>query len=450
MDYFFSPRSVAVIGASRNTKKVGHVIFRNFIEGSFKGKVYPINPRAQSLFGHECLPSVLKVKESIDLGIITVPAAITPLVLEQCGKKGIPSVIIITSGFSEIGNHDLEDKIKDILKKYNMRAIGVNCLGVYDPYSDVDTFFLPRYKLGRPGKGEVAFISQSGATGSVVMDWMSMKGYTVSKFISYGNATDIDEADLIEYLAQDPQTKVICAYFEGVREGRKFYNTAKKLSKKKPIIVLKGGTTEAGSKATMSHTGSLAGSPRIYSAAFKQAGVIQAEDLEQIFDYARTFSTQPKASGKRIQIITDGGGFGVLTSDWVIKNNMELAKMNPKTMKLLAKQLPNYVTLKNPMDLTGDADVGRYRLALDAAIQDPGVDMIIVIVLFQIPTLTAEVVDVIAEAKKKSNKPIVVISAGGSFTEVLKKSLEDFGVPTFSYPEKAVQSLKVLYEYSKN
>ncbi|MFH1364286.1 MAG: CoA-binding protein, partial [Candidatus Aenigmatarchaeota archaeon] len=263
------------------------------------------------------------------------------------------------------------------------------------------------------------------------------------------NATDIDEADLTEYLANDKKTNVICAYFEGVKEGRKFYETTRKISGKKPIIVLKGGTTTEGTAAVASHTGSLAGAAEVYSAAFKQAGVVQAEGLEEIFDYARTLSTQPKPKGNRVQIITDGGGFGVLTSDWLIKYGLKLAKMEEKTINELKKIFPSYVSFKNPMDLTGDADTPRYREAVNAAMDDPNVDIVVVIVLFQVPALTPDVVDVISEAAERKTKPLIVISSGGRYTEVLKKSLEDFGVPTFSYPRGAAKALRVLVEYGK-
>jgi acetyl coenzyme A synthetase (ADP forming)-like protein len=448
MDYFFQPKSVAIIGASRDPKKIGHVIFRNFVEGHFSGKIFPINPNTEELFGHKCYPSVLQVEDRIELAVITVPALIVPSVLEECGKKKIPAAIIITGGFKEIGNADLENQVASIIKKHNIRTIGPNCIGCFDPYTGVDTFFLPRYKLERPGKGRIAFISQSGALGSVVLDWMAMKGYRISKFVSYGNAVDVDEADLTEYLANDKDTDVICAYFEGVKEGRKFYEIARKVSQKKPIIVLKGGTTIEGTKAVASHTGSLAGSAEIYSTAFKQAGVIQVRDLEQVFDFARVLSTEPCTRGNRVQIITDGGGYGVMTTDWLIKNGLQLSQMSQQNTDKIRNACPPHVVVKNPIDLTGDADTERYRLAIEAAMDDPNVDMIAVIILFQIPTLTPDVVDVVSAISDRKKKPLIVIAAGGRYTEVLKKSLEDFGVPCFSYPEGAALALKALYDNS--
>jgi acetyl coenzyme A synthetase (ADP forming)-like protein len=449
MHKFFTPKSVAIIGASRSPKKVGHVIFRNFIEGGFKGKVYPINPKTEDLFGHKCYSSVLNIKGRIDLAVIAIPAPIVPTVLKQCGRKGIKAAIIVSGGFKEIGRKDIEDDIVKIVKKYGIRVIGPNGLGVYDAYSCVDTIFNPRYKLERPEEGRISLMSQSGATMSVLLDWMSMKGYKASKFISYGNATDIDEADLAEYLAEDEKTSVICIYFEGVKRGRRFYETMKQLSGKIPIIALKGGVTEAGHKAVSSHTGNLAGESAVYSAAFKQAGIIEAEDLEQIFDFARVLSTQPIPKGNRVQVITDGGGFGVLATDWIAKNRLKLAEMAESNLDALRKLTPDHAVVSNPIDLTGDATTEMYSKSINIALRDNNVDMIVVVALFQPPLLTADVTDVISDAGRKKKKPIVVVSAGGRYTEVLKKSLEDSDVPCFSYPERAVRALRALYDYGK-
>jgi len=449
LDYFFKPETIAVIGASSNQKKIGHVIFRNLLEGSFRGKVFPVNKKTKQILGKRCYKSITKIKEKVDLAIISIPAAFVPDVLEECGQKGVPATIIISGGFGEVGNTKLENAVKKLIDKYKIRAIGPNCLGVFDPKTGVDTIFLPKFKLERPKEGGIAFISQSGAVGSVVLDWMARKGYRVSKFISYGNAIDVDETDLMEYLIKDKKTRVVCAYFEGVKEGRKFLDISKKIAGRKPIIVLKAGVTEAGTKAVSSHTGSLAGSAEIYKAAFRQAGVIQADNMEELFDFARTLSSQPKPKGDRVQIITDGGGFGVLLSDDIIENGLKLAEMDKKTIEELGKEVPDYVVLKNPIDLTGDADTDRYRKAIEAALEDPNVDMIGLIVLLQVPRLGGDIVDTIINAHNSRKKPIFIISAGGDYTEVLKKTLEDSGVPTFSYPKDAAKSMRVLCDFSR-
>ncbi len=450
LDVFFHPKSVAIIGASRSPNKVGHVIFRNFMEGKFPGKVYPVNPEVPELFGFRCYPTIEHVPASIDLAVLAVPAAMTPKTLEQCARKGVKAVILVAGGFKEIGNEELENQVSRILKRTGLRAIGVNCLGVFDAHSLVDTIFLPRYKLERPAKGNISFITQSGAVGTVVMDWFAMKGYKMAKFISYGNATDVDEADLLDYLANDPETSVICLYLEGVREGRKFFEAAKRVSQFKPIIALKGGVTEAGNRATLSHTGSLAGSAQVYEAAFKQAGIIQAQDIEQLFNYARLLSGSMPPAGNRIQIITDGGGFGVLTADWTSKTGLQLAAMDPKTIAGLKKQLPEYTVIANPIDLVGDASADRYRTAINAALDDPNVDVLVVIALLQVPSLTPEIADVVAAASDLKKKPLIVISAGGKYSETIKRSMENLGVTTFSYPERAMESVAALVQFGKN
>lgn len=447
--YFFNPKSVAIIGASRSQEKIGHIILRNFVEGGFKGKVFPVNPNAKTILGRRCYANVMEIKEKIELAVIALPAKLVPRALEECGKKKIPAVVIVSGGFKEVGETGLEKRVGEIAKKHKMRVIGPNCLGVFDPSTGVDMVFLPRYKLDRPEEGCIAFITQSGAVGSVVLDWMARKGYKISKFVSYGNAVDVDEADLLEYLGKDKKTKVICAYFEGVKEGRKFLEVTKKIAGVKPIIVLKGGRTEAGTKAISSHTGSLAGSFEVYTAAFKQAGVLQADDMEELFGFARTLSTLPKPKGNRVQIITDGGGFGVLLSDNIVENGLKLARMESASIERLEKKMPPYVVVKNPIDLTGDADVDRYEEALKVALADPNVDMIGLVVLLQVPRLEGGIVQIITNAFKTTDKPIFVISAGGEYTEVLKKSLEDFGIPTFSYPQNAAKAMRVLYEFSR-
>jgi len=444
LENFFNPKSVCIIGASREKNKIGHIILKNFVE-NFNGKIYPINPKAEKILGLKCYGSVLQVKGKIDLGVICVPAKIVPLVLEECGKKKIKNVIIITAGFKEIGNFELENKLIEIIKKYKIRILGPNCIGVYNPYSGVDTIFNPKSRLGRPEKGSIGFVSQSGATMSIILDWMSLKGYKISKAISYGNATDIDESDLIEYLSKDKETKVICLYVEGLKDGRKFLRIVKKI--KKPIIVLKGGKTKSGATSAKTHTGSIAGRSEIFSGAFKQGKLIEVEDLEEMFDLARVLSKQPMPRGKRVQIITDGGGFGVLTSDWVEKLGLKMAKMSEKNIKILRKVIPPHATTSGVIDLTGDVTSEMYELSLRLAVKDKNNDMIALILLVQPPGIKEDVVEKIL--KIKSKKPIVIISTGGKFTEKLKKKLEENGIPCFTSPMRGVKALEALYRYSK-
>ncbi|MBS3062681.1 MAG: CoA-binding protein [Candidatus Diapherotrites archaeon] len=447
LEPFFSPQSVAVIGASRTPGKIGYAVSENLIKAGFKGKLFLVNPQAEEILGRPCVKSVSQLN-GIDLGIVCVPAELVPGIVAECGKKRFKALVIISSGFDEIGNQELTEKLRRALRPFpTMRVIGPNCLGIMNMKNRVDSLFLPEYRLKRPKPGGISFISQSGAVGSAILDWASMMDYGVGKFISYGNALDIDETDLLTYLVNDPETKVIVLYLEGVKSGRKFFEAAKKLAWKKPVIVLKGGITAEGGKAAGSHTGSLAGSAQVYAAAFKQTGMIPAGCLQDLFDYARTFIHAPEARGKRVQIITDGGGYGVVAADAVALNGLQLANMQESALAAMRKQMPSYVVLKNPLDLTGGTSNEWYGLALGAALTDKNVDLIALIILFQVPNLTSDVVQVISNLNARKTKPLTVISVGGEFSEVHKRAMEHDGIVTFSYPENAIRSLKALADF---
>lgn len=441
---FFSPESVCIIGASRNPKKIGHVILRNFTE-TFKGRIYPVNPNAKKILGLKCYHSLEKIRGSVDLAVIALPASIVPYALEECGEKGIKNCIVVSSGFRETGNFKLEKKLEDVIKKYGIRVIGPNGLGIYDPYSGVDTIFNPKQKLGRPGKGDIGLISQSGATMCISLDWMTMSGYRISRAISYGNATDVDVPELVEYLDRDSKTKVICLYIEGLKDGRKFFKTARKV--RKPVIALKGGKTESGRKSAKTHTGALAGKSEIYSGAFRQAGVLEADDLEQMFDLARALSKQPLPKGKRLRIITDAGGFGVLTSDWADKMGLKIVKVSEKSGRKLKKLVPDHAVLESIIDLTGDVTSEMYEACYRDAVQDKNVDMIALILLLQPPLVNEDVVDRILKLSGK--KTTAIISAGGDYTEKIKQRLEEGGLPCFSSPKRCIEVLSAMHRYSR-
>ncbi len=447
---FFNAQSIAIIGVSRDPNKVGHVIFRNFIDGGYKGKVFAVNPSAENILNYHAYASVSDIPEKIELAIIAVPAEIVPKALEECGKKRILHIILISAGFKEVGNYKLERKLEEMIKKYKLRVIGPNALGVFDAYSKIDSLFLPRFRMSRPKEGVISFVCQSGAIGSSVVDLATAEGYGFAKFISYGNAVDVDESDLIEYLGNDEKTKVICLYIEAVKNGKRFLEVCRKVSKKKPIIAIKGGVTEQGAKATLSHTGSLAGSAEIYFGAFKQAGIIHAENLEDMFDFAKILEKCIPPEGGRLQIITNGGGYGILAVDAASRNGTELAELSKDTRKILRKQLPPIINIENPLDLAGDATSGRYKLCIDACMKDKNVDVLVVIVLVQTPLIATDIIDVLIEANDLKKKPVVVVSAGGEYTEVMRRDLEENGIPTYTYPEDAVRAVQQLVKYYKN
>ena len=448
LENFFKPQSVVIIGVSRTPQKVGHVLFRNLLDGGYKGKVFLVNKNTQTILNYDCYPSVLAIPEQVDLAIIAVPAEFVLQTLKECNKKNIKDILIITSGFAEVGNEKLEKQLKEYIIKNKMRMVGPNCLGILDAYNRFDSLFLPRYRLKRPVAGGISFVCQSGAVGSTILDLASEQGHKFSKFISYGNATTLDESDFIQYLGEDPTTKVICLYVEGIRDGRKFMKVLQEVVKKKPVIAIKGGITEEGTKAALSHTGSLAGNADVYFGIFKQLGIIHAKSLQEMLHFATIFERGIIPHGNRVQIITNGGGYGILSTDALVAHPaLSLAKLENKTIIRLKQHLSPLVNIRNPLDLVGSADTAAYQTALECCLQDKNVDIILLIVLYQTPLVTTDIVDVIIEFSKMKQKPIVVVSTGGEFTEVLRRSLDQNNLVTYTFPEDAVHSLSALVEY---
>lgn len=449
LKYMLNPRSVAIIGASSSPNKVGHVILQNYIDAGFPGKLYPVNTKEDAILGLKVYKSVLNIKGGVDLAVIAVPAEIVPKVLEECGKAHVKSVIVVSGGFAEMGRTDLQDKIISIATKYGIAMLGPNCLGVMDPRSRVDTLFLPTYKLSKPKIGSVSFVSQSGAVGSTVLDLIAKEGFGLSKFISYGNAAVVDEVDILKYLGDDEDTKVIIMYIEGVKRGKEFIEIGKEVTKKKPVIVLKGGVTEQSASAVHSHTASLSGSFAAYQAVFRQFGFIVADDLSDLLNYAKAFSTEHMPKGNRVAIVTNGGGAGVLETDEIFLNNLTLAEFDKTTLENLRKNLPAIVAVRNPLDLVGDADDKRYETALQAISKDPNVDMIIAIVLFQTPGADSKVVSTLIHYKNITDIPIAALSPGADYTSVHKMMMENSGIPVYDSPAAVAKSFAKLLEHSR-
>ena len=438
LDAFFNPKYVAVIGASPEKGSIGYSIFKTLKE-KFKGKVYPINPNHKEVLGVKTCKSVREVKA--DLAVIVVPKKAVPLVLKDCVSSEVEAVVIITAGYSETGNKQAEEELREIIKGSKTRILGVNCLGILDTHTGLDTLFLPEPQLKRPRKGGISFISQSGAFGSTLLDLFAYDDVGIAKFLSYGNQTDIKDWEILEWLGKDPLTKVIVIYMEGVSDGRKFLEAAKRV--KKPVVVFKSGKTESGSKAAASHTGSLAGSYDVYQAAFKQAGLFEAYSVEEIYDLAKALEFQKPNKGA-VAVVTNGGGFGVVTSDAVIQNGLKLADYTNQTKEALKKILPEYASVHNPLDLIGDADHVRYEKVLEVLIKDKNVAGLIIITLLQTVSLTPKVIDVILKLSKKTSKPLVVCATGGGYTECHMKKLEEQHIPVYLTPERAVKGMKVL------
>lgn len=412
LNFFFNPSSIAVIGASDIIGSVGYEIMKNLFE-DFPGELYPVNIKQRPIFGKSSYKSILDVPDKIDMAVIAIAAPFVGNVLEECGKKGVKGVIIVSGGFSEIGEKEREAKLLEISNKYGIRIIGPNCIGVYDNFSGVNTIFLSKDKICYPKKGNISLLSQSGAFAGLILDWTSKERIGISKVVSYGNKIDVNEADLIDYLGSDENSKVICLYIEGIRHGQRFMESAKRASTKTPILALKSGKTKSGAKAASSHTGSLAGEDIIYDAAFKQSHIIRANNFEELFDMAKALEKQifPKSDG--IAILTNAGGLGVMTADALEMNGLRLANLSDDTINKLREQFPERVVVSNPMDLVGDADKERYEIGLKALLEDKDVGLVIVILLLQVPTLSLDSVDTILKIKQSSEKPMIVLGAGG-------------------------------------
>ncbi len=437
MDFIFYPKNVAVIGATPKEGKVGNSIIKNL--SNFKGNVYFINPKYNNILGKKCYKSILDIEEDIDLVVIVVPNIYVPNVLEECGKKGVKGAIIISAGFSEVGNYELEEKVREIAKKFNIRVIGPNCLGIINTENKLNASFSNIF----PKEGNVAIISQSGAVLNAILDITPLLNIGVSKVVSLGNKIDIQESEILKYLENDERTKVIVLYIESLKD-KSFNEIAKNVSKKKPIIVLKAGKSEIGKILAKSHTGALAGEYEIYKAIFKQAGLIEAETFEELIDFIHIFSTQPIPKGNNIAIITNAGGFGVLSADAVEKYKINLSKFSDVTIKELKKILPKNTNINNPLDIIGDATPERYREVIKVLSKDKNIDAFLVILTPQKMTNPLKVAE---EIVKLNIKPMVTSFIGGVSVKGAKSYLRKNGYPSYQTPENGIKALYFLNKY---
>lgn len=448
LKYVFNPKSVAIVGASQTPNKIGNVLMKNFIDGSFGGKLYAVNPKYKKVLGVPCFPKVSRIPGPVDCVIVATPAVTVPKIIEDCGKKKVKGVIVLSGGFEEVKREDLAEEMKRYSDKYRIPVIGPNCLGIFDPYSRVDSIFLPRFKLERPEPGNIAFVTQSGAVGSTVVDLAAHYGMGISKFISFGNGTVLDESDFLEFLENDPETEIIILYLEGVKDGQKLLKWMKRVNAKKPIIALKAGKYEGAMKAARSHTGNIAGSYLAYKAAFRQAKVTEADGLDELFDFVKIFD-QPHPKGGRVGVITNGGGMGVLTADAIEEQGLKIAQFSKESRKAIKKILPDYGNVGNPLDLVADSDVEGYTKAIEVMQNDPNIDALAIIVLTQTPPIDERILGVLTNASDDQRKPVVTISVGGDYTDGYRKALESRGVPSYGSPLSAIKALKRLVDYAQ-
>lgn len=441
----FYPKSIALIGASRREKTVGNDVARNLLK-SFNGDIFFINPKAEEIHGHQALQSIDQIEGSIDLAIVAIPAKFVPQAIAQAADKGAKAAIVISAGFKEAGNQQLEDELAQVCHEKDVTLIGPNCLGVINPEIAMNASFAGIM----PEVGNVAFISQSGALCTSVLDYAKELGIGFSKFLSIGNKATTDELELIRYLAEDEKTKVIAMYAESLNDANQIIAVSRALSHAstpKPIIVLKSGTSEEGSKAIASHTGSLSGGDSAYDALFKQSGMIRAESIEQLFSYAQTFSQNQLVETQNIAIVTNAGGPGVLTTDAVSHHQLSLAKLSENTKTALAEFLPAAASVYNPVDVLGDAPADRYEKSLQVLIKDENVDGIIVILTPQSMTEIEATAQAVINIKKETEKPIVVSFMGDATVAPGVKMLKDAEITSYKFPEPAADSLSKLNKF---
>ena len=446
LEYFFSPKTVAVVGASREEGKVGHDLFKNLVRYGYKGKIYPVNPHTDNILGIKTYTALKKIPDKVDLAVIVVPAPCVGKTIDECIEKGIDSVIVISAGFKESGIDGAarERELYQKIKQHSIRMLGPNCLGLIDMQSALNASFA----ADMPAHGNIAFFSQSGALCTSILDWAVNECIGFSKFISMGNKTDIDEVDLIKAIENDAQTKVVLIYLEGVKNGAEFINAAKKITKIKPMIVVKSGGTMAGAKAASSHTGTLAGSENAFDAAFKQSGILRAKTIEELFDYARIFSFQQLPKGPHIALITNAGGPGIVAADTVERSKLKMASFSKDTIDTLRSFLPDMANVYNPVDVLGDAKTDRYKFVIEKVVEDPNVDTVLIILTPQAMTEIEKTAEVITEISNRTDKPIVTSFMGGKRIENSLKIMCQRKVPNYSFPERAVSAIEAMYKYT--
>ena len=444
LEAIFAPKNVAVIGATEKEGSVGRTILWNLISSPFGGAVFPINPKRSSLLGIKAYASIKDVPDTVDLAVIVTPSSAIPGIIAECGEMGVKGAIVISAGFKEIGPEgvELERQLLENARKYKMRIVGPNCLGVMSPVSGINATFA----AGMARKGNVAFISQSGALCTAVLDWSFKENVGFSHFVSVGSMLDVDWGDLIYYLGDDPHTESIVMYMETIGDARSFLSAAREVALTKPIIVIKPGRTEGAARAAASHTGSLTGSDEVLDVAFRRAGVLRVNNISEIFSMAEVLGRQPRPKGPRLTILTNAGGPGVLATDTLLTTGGELAEVSQETMDKLSEFLPSAWSHNNPIDIIGDASPERYAKSLEVAAQDENSDGLLVILTPQAmtdPTATAEALKSYA---KSYDKPILASWSGGQEIAAGESILNKAGIPTFAYPDEAARAFTYMWQ----
>ncbi len=446
LERFFKPRNVAVIGASPTKGKIGYKTFNNMVIGGFKGGMFPINLKGEDVCGQKGYKNIGEVPVDVDLALICIPAKFVKQELIECGEKGIPFVVIITSGFKEIGNYELEEELVEVANKYNIRILGPNVFGmIYTPES-LNAQFGPEKVLA----GNVAIITQSGSLGIALMDRVFQEGIGVSALTSVGNKADLSDEEILDFLCDDENTKIILMYIEGLKEGRDFIRKVKKISKIKPVIILKSGRSKAGAKAAASHTASLAGADSLFDAAFKQAGAIRAPTLREAIDWTRALNDLPLPDNNGpVLVITNGGGFGILAIDEVGLANLPIYYNIEWITEKLGPLLPPFASLSNPVDITAQTSPENYIKCLERAMEEDLIGSVIGIYGATAGVDVEKFTKDLIKSMKDPKKPIVLCYIGGRDADHQIREFNEAGLPAFYFPEESVSALEVLYRYRR-
>ncbi|MET1127745.1 MAG: CoA-binding protein [Thermoproteota archaeon] len=455
VEHLFHPKGVAVVGASRTPGKVGYTILYN-LKLSYRGPVYPVNPRAREILGLPAYPSILEVPDPVDLAAIAVPAPVVPRVLEEAGRRGVKAAIVYSGGFKEVGEEGarLERQLVEIARRYGMRILGPNCVGIYSPVSGLNATFLDPSRQGFPEAGHIALVSQSGALGIALLDWMESRGLGVSRFVSVGNKADIDEADLLAFLSKDRHTYVVAMYVEGVDDGPRFRRALEETTTVKPVAVLKAGKTSEGARAAASHTGSLAGSYEVYRAVFRQTGVVEAESSDDLFDLVLALAYQPPMRGDRVAVVTVGGGSGVMATDYLLQLGLKVPELSAETQRRLRQVLLSIASPRNPVDVTGSGNEQHLAESMRIVAESGEVDAILLIPYFTVPSISAKAPEVLAQAihevQVEHGLPVVVSLTGGTRAWLMARRLFDLvKTPIYLSEARAARALWALKVYGE-
>jgi acetyltransferase len=448
LESMFDPKTVAVIGASETEGSVGRTILENLKQGGFEGSIYPVNPKRDSVLGIKAYPAIGAVPERVDLAVVVTPAQTVPGLIRECAAAGVPSAVIISAGFKEIGpaGVELERQVLAEGSRGKMRIIGPNCLGVMRPHTGLNATFA----AGMARAGSVGFISQSGALCTAILDWSFRENVGFSAFVSVGSMLDVGWGDLIYYLGDDPRTKSIVIYMESIGDARSFLSAAREVALAKPIIVIKVGRTEAAAKAAASHTGSLTGSDEVLHAAFRRVGVLRVDTIGELFDMAEVLAKQPRPRGPRLAIVTNAGGPGVLATDMLITSGAELAEISPHTLAALNRVLPGPWSHNNPIDILGDAGSARYADTVKIVADDPENDGLLVILTPQAMTDATETAEKLKAFANLKDRPLLASWMGGPEVEAGEEILNQSSIPTFKYPDRAARAFYYMWRYSHN